>query len=113
MIAAALIAGLAFIALLAIALVAGVTFIALLAGVAAWSDSLFQFFHFEDHGFVHRFYTMLRFSPAVEDSGRTDATGVIPSPSLREHAYSSRSHTAGHVGVYPIRAAGVPPDVKS
>jgi hypothetical protein len=52
------------------------TFITLLAGVAAWSDSLFQFFHFEDDRFVHRCCihrccTMLRLSPAVEDS-RTD-----------------------------------------
>ena len=71
MIAAALIAWLAFIALLAITLVAGLTFIALLARVAAWSDAFFQFFHFEDHGFVgchgfvHRLCEM-RFSPAVE-----------------------------------------------
>ena len=82
MLTAALIAWLAFIALLTIALVAGLTFIALLAG-STGSDALFQFFHFEDHGFVHRFCvhrfcTMLRFSPAVEDSGQTGATGVNP-----------------------------------
>ena len=76
MLAAALIAWLAFITLLAIALVAGLTFIALLAGVAAWSDSLFQFFNFEDDRFVrrrciHRCCTMQCLWPVVEDS-RTD-----------------------------------------
>jgi hypothetical protein len=46
MYASALIAWLAFIALLAIALVAGLTFIALLAGRTG-SDALFQFFHIQ------------------------------------------------------------------
>lgn len=46
MLTAALIAWLAFIALLAIALVAGLAFIALLTG-STGSDALFQFFHIQ------------------------------------------------------------------